>query len=139
MSFESTTLPAIDITLDSLADGDARQSAVQKRGARHARLAVTIVTGTNPTAGSVVEFYLLRKVGSVADDGAGDTDAAITLQNAILVDTISVTNTSDATYEKVIDLGVAGELTGQWILAVKNSTGAALNATGHSILRQDYA
>ena len=123
------------ITLASLASGSARQSTMITNttpGYPGAIIYLKISSGGSaPTAGAVYEVYLLRsdETPSISDDAAGTSDAAITIENAILLDTIVVTATTNKAFYKTIDTIAAGMLGPKWGIAIKNSSGQALHAT----------
>ena len=121
------------ITLASLANGSARQSTMISNASPSypAALVNLKITsgGVAPTAGTVYEVYLLRSDGTVADDAAGASDAAITIENASLLGTIVVTATTAKAFYGVFDTAPLGPLGISWGIAVKNSTGQALSST----------
>jgi hypothetical protein len=65
----------------------------------------------------------------VRDDAAGASDAAITIENAPLLGTIVLTNNANKNFYGVFDTRPLGPLGPEWGIAVKNSSGQALNAT----------
>lgn len=121
------------ITLASLADGSARQSdIITNTNERPAAIVYLDIEsgGTAPTAGALYEVYLLRGDGTGANtDGAGASDAAITIENAQLLGTIVVTATANKQFRAEFDTWPLGPLGLKWGIAVKNSSGQALNAT----------
>lgn len=120
------------ITLASLANGSARQSTLISNSSNYpaALVHLKIKSGAAaPTAGTVYEVYLLRSDGTIADDGAGASDAAITIENAPLLGTIVVTATTAKNFYGVFDTAPLGPLGSSWGIAVKNSTGNALDST----------
>lgn len=120
------------ITLASLANGSARQATLISNSSDYpaALIFLDIESGsTGPTAGAVYEVYLIRSDGTTADDGAGASDAAITIENAKLLGTIVVTNTANKHFYGVFDTAPLGPLGPTWGIAVKNSSGQALNST----------
>jgi hypothetical protein len=120
------------ITLASLANGSARQSdMISNASERPAALVALGIksSGTGPTAGTVYEVYLLRGDGTIRDDGAGASDAAITIENAPLLGTIVVTNSTNKVFYGIFDTAPLGPLGLSWGIAVKNSSGQALNTT----------
>ena len=122
---------ALTITLASLASGSARQaSIVDNSTTRYQRiyLAAKLKLGTSPTANTLVSLYLIRSDGTITTDGAGSSDAAITLKNAQTLGTLS-TGGSPATSDTLTDVFVVENPGPQWTVAVLNSTGAALDAT----------
>lgn len=126
------------ITLASLASsttGVGRQSTLidnTKTQYSSALIYCKITVGTSPTANSPIYVYLIRSDNGtpIAGDGAGVSDAAITIKNAVLLDVITCTAaTSDTAYYKTMDTKFVGSLGPKWGIAVVNSTGAALNST----------
>ena len=122
------------ISLAGLAAGAARQSTIvantNNRGA--ALIYLKIQTGASaPTAGTIYEVYLLRDDGvtNYRTDGAGATDAAITIVNAQLLGTIVVTNNANAFFYGDFDTAPLGPLGPKWGIAVRNSTDQAIGAT----------
>jgi hypothetical protein len=73
--------------------------------------------------------YLLRNDGTIADDGAGASDAAITIENAPLLGTIVLTATTAKNFYGVFDTGPLGPLGSSWGVAIKNSSGQAISST----------
>lgn len=126
---------AFTITLASLANstsGVGRQSTlVTSNVARSALIAVKFTVGTSPTANTLVYVYLLRGDGTLTDDGAGASDAGLTVKNAPLLGTILCTATSsDTAYYGIFDTKFLGSLGPTFGIGVVNSTGATANATG---------
>ena len=122
------------ITLASLANGSARQSdIVTNSNDRPAFLSYNkIQSGTAPTAGAIYEFYLLRDDDDgtpYRTDGAGASDAAITIENAQMLGTIVVTNTLNKDFYGDFDSAPLGPLGASFGIAIKNRSGQALNAT----------
>ena len=130
------------ITLASLANGSARQSTLLSNSSNYPAALINLkITsgGSAPTAGAVYEIYLLRSDGTIADDNAGASDAAITIENAPLLGTIVVTATTSKSFYLVIDTARLGPLGTTWGIAVKNSSGQALNTTeGNHLYRYTY-
>lgn len=126
---------AFTITLASLADGSARQSDMidNTTNRQGALVYLRIKSGASaPTAGTVYEVYLLRgdaATPNVTDDGAGETDAAITIENAQLLGAIKVTNDAAKNFYGVFDTWPLGPLGPTWGIAVRNKSGQALSAT----------
>ena len=120
------------ITLASLADASARQSTLLTNSSNYpaALIHLKITSGgVAPTVGSVYEVYLLRSDGTIADDNAGASDAAITIENAALLGTIVVTATTAKAFYGVFDTSTLGPLGSSWGIAIKNETGQALSST----------
>lgn len=121
------------ITLASLANGSARQSTLLDNSTTDYPSALVHIkiksNASTPTAGTVYEVYLLRSDGAIADDAAGASDAAITIENAPLLGTIVATATANKLFYGVFDTSPLGPLGPTWGIAIKNSTGQALHAT----------
>lgn len=120
------------ITLASLADASARQSTMVTNSSNYPAALIHLQIssgGVAPTVGAVYEIYLLRSDGTIADDAAGASDAAITIENAPLLGTIVVTATADKKFYGVFDTAPLGPLGNSWGIAVKNESGQALDAT----------
>lgn len=131
--FGSST--ALTITVASLANGSARQSTiVDNTTDRFSRVIVyaKIKQGTSPTGNRTVTAYLLRDDNNGTNhrtDGAGSSDAAITVLNAQLIGIMnnkSSPSTGDVLY---------GEFTidnpgPKWGIAIQNDTGVSLDSTG---------
>lgn len=120
------------VTLASLADGSARQSTLLTNSSNYPAAKVTIRIksgGSAPTAGKVYEVYLIRQDGAIADDNAGASDAAITIENAPLLGTIVATATTAKNFYGVFDTSPLGPLGPKWGIAIKNASGNALSAT----------
>lgn len=126
------------ITLASLANGSARQSTIVANtstttGRRRAALVFLKITsgGSAPTNGAIYELFMLRGDDSGnRTDGAGASDAAITIQNAQLIGTLACTATTNAAFQDMFDTAPLGQLGTEWGIAVRNSSGQALNGTG---------
>lgn len=126
------TAATFTLTLASLTNGSARQSTLVSNSSNYpaALIFLDIESGTTgPTAGAVYEVYLIRSDGTTADDAAGATDAAITIENAKLLGTIVVTNTANKHFYGVFDTAPLGPLGTSWGIAVKNASGQTLHAT----------
>jgi hypothetical protein len=120
------------ITLASLANAAARQSTMVSNSSNYpaALIHLDIESGTNaPTVGTVYEVYLLRSDGTTADDNAGASDAAITIENSRLLGTIVVTADANKHFYGVFDTAPLGPLGASWGIAIKNSSGQALHGT----------
>lgn len=120
------------ITLASLANGSARQCTAIANASKRptARVSGKITTGTSPTAGTLISFYRIRTNGTYRQDGAGAADAAITIANAELVETLVVDATSNKEYDFSFVVGDWGDpLSSEFLVAVSNGTGVALHAT----------
>lgn len=131
-TLDMITRATFTITLASLANAAARQSTLISNSSNYpaALIFLKITSGASgPTAGTVYEVYLLRSDGTTADDGAGASDAAITIENAPLLGTIVVTNSTAKAFYGVFDTAPLGPLGDTWGIAVKNSTGQALSTT----------
>lgn len=125
------------MTLASLANGSARQSTLIDNSTNDYPAAIVYLKiqsgGVAPTADSVYEVYLIRgddpSSSTYRTDGAGASDAAITIQNATLLGVIKVTANANTNFYGEFDTEPAGKLGPEWGIAVKNTSGQALNAT----------
>jgi len=130
---KNIAVAAFTLTLASLANGSARQSTLLDNSTTDypaALIYLRIKSGAAaPTAGNVYEIYLIRGDGTVRDDGAGATDAAITIENAPLLGTIVVTASTAKNFYGVFDTAPLGPLGPEWGIAVKNASGNALSTT----------
>lgn len=123
------------ISLASLANGSARQSSMISNSNNYPAAIIYLCLksgGSAPTAGPGYEIYLLRGDASspnIVSDGAGASDAAITIENSKLLDVIQVTATSAKNFYVVIDTSRLGPLGPYWGIAVKNTSGQALDST----------
>lgn len=112
----------------------ARQSTiVDNTTTRYQRIHVypKITVGTTPTAGKLIYFWLIKDDGSTTPnrtDGAGASDAALTIKTATLLATAATTsNTSDIPYQPDFTIENPGP---KWGIAVGHDLVAALNSTG---------
>jgi hypothetical protein len=130
---KNIAVAALTLTLASLANGSARQSTIVDNSSTDYPAALLYIriksSASGPTAGNVYEIYLLRGDATVRDDGAGASDAGITIENAPLLGTIIVTNTANKNFYGVFDTSALGPLGPEWGIAVKNNSGQALSAT----------
>jgi len=139
-NFGSST--ALTITLASLASSTAgvgRQSNLVDNTTdlgQMIRVYFKITTGTSPTDNKTINFYLITadapSSANIITDGAGTTDASLTIQSAPLVQSITTLSTSDKTYQGSFLIRNPGKA---WAICVVHDTGANLNATGsnHSL------
>ena len=136
----------LTITLASLTNSTAgvgRQSTLVDNTTNlytSAEIALKITMGTSPTANSLIYVYLIRSDNAgtpVIDDGAGASDAGLTVVNAPLLGTILCSAaTSNAAYYGVFDTKFLGSLGPKWGIAIVNSSGATLNSTGGNHLAE---
>lgn len=128
---------ALTITLASLASstsGVGRQSTLVDNSTNRYQavmLYVKIKQGTSPTSSKGVYIYLLRDDGAagVTTDGAGASDAAITVLNAQLIGFLA-NKSSAATGDVVQDAFLIERPGPKWGVAIVHDTVAALDATG---------
>ena len=125
------------ITLASLSNGSALQSTLVDNSSNDYPAALIFLKiksgGTAPTAGKVYEVYLIRgndpSSSDYRSDGAGASDAAITIENAVLLGAIVVTNTANKVFYGEFDTAFCGPLGQEWGIAIKNNSGQALHGT----------
>jgi hypothetical protein len=86
-----------------------------------------------PTVSTVYEVYLLRgddpSSSTYRSDGAGASDAAITILNAKLLGSIVVTASGATAFYGDFDTSALGPLGPEWGIAVKNSSGQTVSTT----------
>lgn len=133
------TSTALTITLNSLGSGAARESTVVDNGTNlflDAKVRVTVNVGVVANPKEVVIYVYQSEDGTVYEDPATGTDAAITLEDppVMRVARVIPTPTSSKAYEAVFSVAAAcgGSLPRKWGIVVSNQTGAALAATGNS-------
>lgn len=126
---------ALTISLASLATSTAgvgRQSTIVDNSTTKydgALLNVLIKLGTSPTANKSVFIYLIQSDGTNRTDGAGASDAALTIKNAALIG-IMTTGAAPATGD---NLRKTFEITGlgqEWGIAIVHDTAVNLDSTG---------
>jgi len=133
------SVASFTITLASLASsttGGGRQSTIVDNTTNlytSAQIELAIKVGTSPTANSLIYVYLIRDNNDVTplrDDGAGASDATITIINAPLLGTILCNaSTTGATYRGIFDTKPLGSLGPKWGIAIVNATGVNLDST----------
>ena len=130
------TSAALTITVASLTNGSGRQSTlIDNATARFQDLLiyVKIKMGTSPVADSTVDIYLIRGDDDATtehlSDGAGTTDAALTVLNAVLIGTIK-TGASPSTGDVLYGEFLVHRPGPTWGIAVVNNSGVTLDATG---------
>ncbi len=122
----------LTITVASLASstsGVGRQSTLVDNSSNRyglIHLFGKITTGTSPTASRTIWVYLIRGNGTLRTDGAGASDAALTVVTAELIKAIPTDNTSNKTYTFDAWIPDPGP---EWGVAVVHNTGVNLNAT----------
>lgn len=127
---------ALTITLASLATstvGVGRQSTFVDNtdNAQMIRVYFDVTTGTSPTANKSIQFYLLTRNDhaspTVTTDGAGASDAGLTVVSASLVNIVQTSATSDVHYRGSFLVRNPGP---SWAIAVVHDTAVNLNSTG---------
>ncbi len=123
-------------TLASLATGSGRQATMVSNSTNYPAAIVNVkITsgGVAPTVGTTYDVYLLRGDDAASStyrtDGAGATDAAVTIENAPLLGSIVVTATTAKAFYGDFDTAPLGVLGAEWGIAVVNRSGQALSAT----------
>ncbi|MBI3319735.1 MAG: hypothetical protein HYZ89_04025 [Candidatus Omnitrophica bacterium] len=126
----------VTLTAASLANGSARQSTMLANSTNRpaAMVYIKLKSGaTAPTAGQTYDVYLLRGDDAASSgyrsDGAGASDAAITIENAQLLGTIVMTATANKNFYGEFDTAPLGPLGPEWGIAIKNNSGQALSST----------
>lgn len=125
---------ALTISLASLASSaggaTARQSTiVDNSTTRYSRIHLypKVKLGTTPTVSKLVYFWLLKSDGTNRTDGAGTTDAALTVKNAELIGTAVTTATTGENIQPHFTIENPGK---EWGIAVGHDSVAALDSTG---------
>lgn len=119
-------------TLASLANGSGQQSTMisNATGFPAALVFYRIKSGASaPTVGHSYKIHLLRGSGTIRSDGAGASDAAITIENAPVLGSIIVTATAAKDFYGIFDTAPLGPLGTEWGTAVVNHSGQALSTT----------
>jgi hypothetical protein len=133
---------ALTITLAGLASstsGAGRQSnAVDNSSSGYPQILIwwKITLGTSPMTGNITFFLIRRETTSgIADDGAGASDAGITLANAEPVASFP-TPSSTTTGEVMQGSFLLSDPGPNWCLGVTQSTGVALDPTAgnHAVI-----
>ncbi len=127
---------ALTITLASLGNGSAKQSTiVDNTTDRWSRLIIYVKlrqsTTVTPTANRTCTVYLIRDDNHGTNhrtDGAGASDANITLLNATLIGILN-NKPAPATGEYLYGEFIIDNPGPKWGLAVQNDTGTALGTT----------
>lgn len=127
---------AMTITLASLASstvGVGRQSTLvnNEDTAQFIRVFFKITTGTSPTDNRSIKFHLITgddpASPAIRTDGAGASDAGLTIEGAPLVNVAQTDDTTDKTYQGSFLIRNPGK---EWGVAVVHDTGVNLNSTG---------
>ena len=131
------TSTAMTITLASLATSTAgvgRQSTmVSNESTRYDKVHIyaKVTTGTSPTASKTITMYLLQGDDASSSnwrtDGAGASDAGLTVVNAKILDVVQTSSTSNTTYYLE---GIIYNPGKEFGVAIVHNTGVNLNATG---------
>lgn len=131
------TKATFTMTLASLATASARQSTMidnstLKRPAAMIYLKITSGAAA-PTVGTSYDVYLLRANAAVSpdyySDGAGASDAAITIQNAKFLGSMIVTASAATAFYGEFDTSAYGPLGPYWGIAVKNNSAQTVSTT----------
>lgn len=129
-----STSAGFTITLASLASstgGVGRQSTIVDNTATKYRRVIVylkIKQGTSPTGSRAVYVYGIRSDGTLRSDGAGASDAGITILNAPLLGTM-VNKASPATGDLLYGEFVFDSPGPEWGIAIVHDTGVNLDST----------
>lgn len=127
---------AMTITLASLATsttGVGRQSTMVNNldANQMIRVYFKVTTGTSPTVNKSIQFYLIcgddPSSSNIRTDGAGASDAGLTVVTANLVCVVQTDATSDKAYIGSFLIRNPGP---EWGICVVHDTGVNLNSTG---------
>ena len=126
-------LASFTISIASLTSGSGRQSTILANSDNRpgAIVYVAIKSGSiAPATGETYDIYLLRGDGTgYISDGAGSTDAAITIENAQLLGQIAVSNTANKIFYGEWDTAELGPIGSNWGIAIVNSTAQTISTT----------
>lgn len=133
-------------TLASLANGSGRQVTLLSNTGKYPAAIVhaRIKSGASaPTVGTTYGVFLVRgddaSSSTYRSDGAGASDAALTIENCIQIGTIVVTATANKNFYGEFDTAPFGPLGPEWGPAIRNNTGQGLSATeGDHFLGYEY-
>jgi len=126
---------ALTISLASLATSTAgvgRQSTIVNNSTTkydYALLNVLIKLGTSPTANKSVYVYLIQSNGTNRTDGAGASDAALTIKNAALIG-IMTTGSAPGTGDNLRKTFNVEGLGQEWGIAIVHDSAVNLDSTG---------
>ena len=134
---------SITCTINSLTNTSARQSTAIDNSTNlyiDALVNVTIVSAASSTSSTgYVAIYAVGTVdgGSTYGEGAGSSDAAITLTvptNAKLIGILNVVANSTTYHSNPFSVAAAfgGVLPQKWVIIVQNESGATLASSGNS-------
>lgn len=134
----STSLAATLASLATSTAGVGRQSDMVNNldNAQMVRIFFLITTGTSPVANKTIQFYLINgddpSSSNIRTDGAGASDAGLTVVTAPLVYVVQTNGTSNQPYRGSFLIRNPGP---EWGIAVVHDTGVNLHATGsnHSL------
>jgi len=131
-----------DIDPEGVTDGSGVQSAFvdnnaadERRGAFLSYWEITSADGTAPDNGAIYEIYLLRANADPASgasyrtDGATNAKGSITIENATLMGTIVVTDSTGTTFYGDFDSAPLGPVGFSFAVAFQNESGATTSAT----------
>jgi hypothetical protein len=130
-----STSTAMTISLGGLGNATARQSTiVDNTSDRYSRVVVyaKIKQGTSPSSNRTVTAYLIRDDNHGTNhrtDGAGASDATITILNATLIGVLN-NKASAVTGDLLYGEFIIDNPGPKWGIAIQNDTGVALDATG---------
>lgn len=122
-----------------LVDGGARQCTLLSNSGNFPAALVGFKIksgGTAPNDGYAYLVYLIRDIGSIADDDAGASDAAIVIENAPLIGTIVVTDDTAKNFFGIFDTAPLGPLGPTWGVAIKNASGQSVDTTEGNHLKK---
>lgn len=131
----------VTLTLTSLGNGSWRQSTAVDNSSNlyvKAHLGGSVQTGTTPTDGGTLDFYIYATYdGTNYTGGCSGTDSAYTADGEedelIFIGSVTVDATSDQDYvfgPWPVDVLFGGVLPQKWGVVVENNTGVTTNATG---------
>lgn len=130
---------ALTITIAGLATSTAgvgRQSTIVDNTSdkfQQILLYVKIKLGTSPTNATRADIYLIRDDNHGTNhrtDGAGASDAGLTVLNAQLIGSINTKSSGVATGDNIYGEFVIDQPGPKWAIAIVHNTGVNLDSTG---------
>lgn len=142
---KSIAKAAFTKTLASLANGSGRQTTMVANSNNYPGAIVYVKAKSNsaPTVGTTYDVYLLRgddaSSSTYRSDGAGASDAGLTILNAQLLGSITLTASATTDFYGEFDTGALGPLGPEWGVCFVNRSGQSLGATeGDHLLEYVY-
>lgn len=137
------TITAMTITVAAMATSNGtvgqQSTLVDNTVTRYSKVKVSvkIKLGTSPTSNRCVYLYLIRGDGTLTDDNAGATNAALTVKNCTSLGCLQ-TGSAAATGDVLTGTFEINEPGRIWGIAIAHDTGVNLDGTGGNHLVEYY-